>query len=575
MIPRSEYPRPDFQRENWMCLNGEWDFSTDSPVYDKRIIVPYAMETKLSGVYDRGFHRKVYYRRSFTLPISMTGKCVLLHFGAVDYECSVYVNGQNVGSHRGGQSSFVFDITSCLKLENTIEVHVYDDYSDLEMPRGKQYWKREIEDIFYPRTTGIWQSVWLEAVNDRYITNCRITPMFDERSVKFEYTVNDYMSSGEFEAEIFFENKFAGKIRQSVTSKSGEFILKIDEQLLGCWKPFDCFVWSPDNPRLFEVSLRLFENSIECDSVSSYFGMRKVSVDNGKFLLNDRPFYQKLLLDQGYWEESLLTAPNDEAFVTDIKLCKAMGFNGVRKHQKVEDPRFLYYADRMGFLVWEEMASAYIYSPEYAVNMHNEWQEVVKRDYNHPCIVAWTPINEGWGVQQTVENRMQQAHCEALYHITKALDDTRIVNDSDGWMHTCGDLLTIHDYATDAKTLKSHIDSMDTILSTAPEGRHLYAHGYSYANQPVLLTEFGGTKYEKENNEKGSWGYNVCQTAEEFLKKYEDYIMAIYSCRDIQGFCYTQITDVELEQNGLLGYDRSIKIPLEKIKEINDRYPHC
>ena len=249
-----------------------------------------------------------------------------------------------------------------------------------------------------------------------------------------------------------------------------------------------------------------------------------------------------------------------------------MGFNGVRKHQKAEDPRFLYHADRLGLLVWGETAAAYVYNNDYARDMYSEWQEIVCRDLNHPCIAAWTPLNEGWGVQEIVTDRKQQAHSDALIAITKSVDGTRPVNDSDGWMHTSGDILGVHDYSDTGEKLISHFKDKDTILSFFPGGRRLFADGYSYAGQPVMLTEFGGVKYAPGGGET-SWGYQESATAEEFLAKYRELVEAVYSCPDIKGFCYTQLTDVETEQNGLLTYDREPKTDLAKIKEINDEMP--
>ncbi|MBQ7624279.1 MAG: glycoside hydrolase family 2 [Clostridia bacterium] len=571
-IPRSEHPRPDFERENWLCLNGEWDFSFDKPSFDKKITVPFTFETALSGIGDGSFHEKVFYRRRFTLPEDMCGKRVLLHFGAVDYECSVFLNGENVCRHRGGQSSFSCDVTEYVKPENELRVFVRDDPFDLSQTRGKQYWEREPADIFYPRTTGIWQTVWLEAVPDVYIKECRITPLFDERAVSFEYVLNGFTTDTEFCADVSFGGTTAARVKHLVTSRRGAFTVCLDERNLKVWKPFDVLTWSPEDPRLFDVELSLSESGAVTDSVKTYFGMRKVEIKDGEFLLNGRPYYQKLLLDQGYWRESLLTAPSDDAFIKDIELTKAMGFNGVRKHQKAEDPRFLYHADRLGLLVWGETAAAYVYNNDYARDMYSEWQEIVCRDLNHPCIAAWTPLNEGWGVQEIVTDRKQQAHSDALIAITKSVDGTRPVNDSDGWMHTSGDILGVHDYSDTGEKLISHFKDKDTILSFFPGGRRLFADGYSYAGQPVMLTEFGGVKYAPGGGET-SWGYQESATAEEFLAKYRELVEAVYSCPDIKGFCYTQLTDVETEQNGLLTYDREPKTDLAKIKEINDEMP--
>ena len=572
-IPRSEHPRPDFERDNWMCLNGEWDFSLDEKKFDRKIIVPFAFETKLSGIGNKEFHKTVWYRKTFQLPEQMKGKMVILHFGAVDYACNLWVNGKHIRGHKGGQTSFSADITGALtaKAENVIELKVFDDYEDMEMPRGKQYWEQESRGIFYSRTTGIWQSVWIEAVEPLYLESCYITPEFDNKCVCFEYCLSKGGASC-VEFSITFEGRTAACVSVVPDGKKGMVKVQLDQAGLKSWNFEEELTWTPETPRLFDVEIRIYNEKGVTDLVRTYFGMRKVSIDNGKFMLNNREYYQKLVLDQGYWEDSLLTAPSDEAFIKDIKLTKAMGFNGVRKHQKVEDPRYLYHADKMGLLVWGELGSAYLYSREYAGRMYSEWLEAVKRDYNHPCIIAWTPLNESWGVQEIKADKYQQAHCNALMYMIKSVDTSRVVVDNDGWEHTCGDLLTIHDYTASGKVLKKHFESMEAVLSLCPERRSLFADGWSYQGQPVLLTEFGGVRYVPGTEVKHSWGYCDAASAEEFADKYAEIMKAVHESPVIQGYCYTQLTDVEAEENGLLTYQRELKIPLEKIQAINNGY---
>ena len=566
-IPRPEYPRPDFQRENWLPLNGEWDFSFDEPIFDRKILVPFACETKLSGIHDTNFHNAVWYRRSFSLPESMRDRQVLLHFGAVDYTCRLWVNGQFIREHTGGQCGFSADITGALNAagENTVVLEAHDDPADLEMPRGKQYWKPESESIFYTRTTGIWQSVWLEAVSPMHLASCRITPLFDERSVRFSYALSAAPQNVTLTAEITFRGKAAGTVSVTPTSARGAFDWQIDQSALSAWNYQEDIVWTPEQPNLFDVTFRVLEHGREADTVQSYFGMRKVSIQNGQFLLNNRPYYQKLVLDQGYWPESLLTAPSDEAFIRDIELTKAMGFNGVRKHQKVEDPRYLYHADRMGLLVWGEIGAAYLYSEQYADRIYREWLDVLQRDYNHPCIVVWTPLNESWGVQEIETDPRQQAHSEAMVAITKSMDTTRPVVDNDGWEHTNGDLLTIHDYSPSGETLRAHLGSMDAILALRPAQRALFVGRHAYAGQPVLLSEFGGVKFVPGTEEQRAWGYCEADSCAAFAEKLRELFDAVRACPLVDGYCYTQLTDVETEQNGLLTYDRTPKLPLETI----------
>ena len=566
-IPRPEYPRPDFQREKWLPLNGEWDFSFDEPIFDQKILVPFACETKLSGIHDTSFHNAVWYRRSFSLPEPMHDRQILLHFGAVDYTCRLWVNDQFIREHTGGQCGFSADITDALNAsgENVIVLEARDDPADLEMPRGKQYWKPESESIFYTRTTGIWQSVWLEAVSPMHLCSCRITPLFDERSVRFSYALSAAPQHVTLTAEITFRGKTAGAVSVTPTSARGAFDWQIDQSALSAWNYQEDLVWTPEQPNLFDVTFRILEHGREVDAVQSYFGMRKVSIQNGQFLLNNRPYYQKLVLDQGYWPESLLTAPSDEAFIRDIELTKAMGFNGVRKHQKVEDPRYLYHADRMGLLVWGEIGAAYLYSEQYADRIYREWLDVLRRDYNHPCIVVWTPLNESWGVQEIETDPRQQAHSEAMVAITKSMDTTRLVVDNDGWEHTNGDLLTIHDYSPSGEMLRAHLGSMDAILALRPAQRALFVGRHAYAGQPILLSDFGGVKFVPGTEAQHSWGYCEADSCAAFAGKLRELFDAVRACPLVDGYCYTQLTDVETEQNGLLTYDRTPKLPLETI----------
>lgn len=569
-LPRSEHPRPDFCRDNWLCLNGQWDFSIGEKTFDRKIQVPYACETELSGIGDKGFHKTVWYRKTFSLPEAMAGKELLLHFGAVDYRCRVWVNGQFIREHTGGQTSFFADITRAVDPagENTIEVLAEDDYTDLEMPRGKQFWELNSRSIFYSRTTGIWQTVWLEAVDPVHLERCHITPEFDDRAVRFEYRLSREARRVEF--RISFRGQEAAELSVTPQSRKGSVTIRLDQGGLQAWNFQEDLAWTPENPRLFDVTIHVWDGDRETDRVRTYFGMRKVSVENGRFMLNNRAYYQKLVLDQGYWEPSLLTAPTDEDFIRDIELTKAMGFNGVRKHQKVEDPRYLYHADRLGLLVWGEIGSAYVYSREYAHRMVGEWMEAVERDYNHPCIVAWTPLNESWGVQEIDVDKFQQAHCNALFYLTKSLDTSRVAMDNDGWEHTCGDLLTIHDYSTSGKTLDAHFANLDSVLALTPGGRNLFANGYGYQGQPILVTEFGGVKYAPRSDLARSWGYCEEQDPEAYTKKLAELTGALQGSSLVQGYCYTQLTDVENEENGLLTYRREIKIPLQTIRAINE-----
>ena len=563
---RAEYPRPQFKREKWMSLNGIWDFSFEDEIYDQEICVPFAYESKLSGIDKKDFYDTVWYRRYFTVPKEWEQNHVVLHFGAVDYECKVWINDRLATYHTGGQTSFSADITELLvQGDNELRVCVKDYHRELDIPRGKQFWKEESESIFYTATTGIWQSVWLEPIPEKFIKNVFITPLFDEKSVKMEYELVNPIGCI-LETKITYEDKLVSKTIVVPQNGKESIVVRLDEAVLGCWNIVEDLAWTPETPRLFDVEFNLKEDGSLLDKVESYFGMRKVSIENGRFLLNNRPYYQKLLLDQGYWPEGLLTAPCDDAFVNDILLAKRMGFNGVRKHQKVEDPRFLYHADRMGFLVWGEIGTGYTYSRRLAKSTMEEWVNTVLRDYNHPCIVVWTPMNESWGTLEIAQSTEQQNFCKALYAMTKAIDSTRLVSDNDGWEHVEGDLLTIHDYESNGEVLSKRYETIEQLLKEQPAGRALYVNGGSYHEEPVIISEFGGISFEKDAL-KG-WGYSTAESQKDLLKRYYDILTPILQSESIQGFCYTQLTDVEQETNGLLTYDRTPKVDLEEIRKI-------
>ena len=437
-IPRPEYPQPQFQRADWVNLNGGWEFEFDdankgldqdwasgATKFSRKITVPFCFESRRSGIGDTSFHPWVWYRRSVTVPENWKGRRVLLHFGAVDYRATVWVNGRLAGRHEGGNTPFQFDITPLLKAgSNSLTVRAEDPPTDRYIPRGKQYWEPKSRSIFYTRTTGIWQTVWLEAAGDSYLRGVRITPGMDG-NVRFDARLARGAADLEFHAVVS-----AGGKPVATASGPGD-----GERASISAVVADPKLWSLDNPQLYDVTFELRRGGTVLDRVTSYFGFRSVGIANGRVTLNGRPTYIKMVLDQGYWPESILTPPSDEAIQFDIRIAKDMGFNGARKHQKLEDPRFLYWADKMGFLVSSEMANAYLYDDAYAERFTREWMETVDRDYNHPSIVIWVPINESWGTPDLADRR-QQNHLKALYTLTHSLDATRLVIDNEGWEHT-------------------------------------------------------------------------------------------------------------------------------------------
>ncbi|MBE3577940.1 MAG: glycoside hydrolase family 2 [Limnochordales bacterium] len=627
--PRPEYPRPDFVRTEWLNLNGEWEFAFDdenrglaerwyapttSPsVFPLRIQVPFAYQTPLSGIGDRSFHDVIWYRRRVEIPRepAWQGKRILLHFGAVDYAATVWVNGQLVTHHEGGHTPFSADITDALTTPSglfdapvaVIVVRVWDPSTNLEIPRGKQYWKVDSEGIFYTRTSGIWQTVWLEPVSPvAYLQRVQLSTEPGGGRVRVKAWINtgagalartragaktgaetptghDVDGAGSAGLRLEITASYEGRTVATATSKvawSGSAPAAIDPvaRLETELVPEEVHLWSPETPNLYSLTYRLYWDNELVDTVEGYMGLRWVSIENGRICLNGRPYYLKLVLDQGYWPEGLLTAPSDEALRADIEWGKAFGFNGCRKHQKVEDPRFLYWADRLGYIVWGEMANAYRYSEDYAVRILAEWQQVIERDYNHPCIIAWVPINESWGVDGLARDRRQVDHQLSLYHMLKSLDPTRFVMSNDGWEHARSDLLTVHDYSG-AEELARRYQSLEEVLRFRPGNRSLFAPGTTYAGEPLLVTEYGGIGFRKDQQGKG-WGYgNLAASEEELVERYRAATEALFASPIVQGICYTQLTDVEQEINGLLTYDRRPKVDPAVIKAINDRRSVC
>jgi len=443
-------------------------------------------------------------------------------------------------------------------------VRAEDPPTDRYIPRGKQYWREEPASIFYARTTGIWQTVWLEPVAPSYLDHLRITPRIDG-SVQAELTI---VNSGQFQFVTATITASGRKLASSMSLADGSkahIALQLSEPAL----------WSPDSPNLYDITFELHGPSGLLDAVDSYFGFRSVTAQDGKILLNGDPIYLKTVLDQGYWPESNLTPPSDEAIQEDIRIARQMGFNGVRKHQKVEDPRYLYWADKMGLIVSGEMANAYLFDVNAVDRLTREWIEVLRRDYNHPCILIWVPVNESWGVPNLLDSR-QQAHLKALYYLTRSIDDTRLVIDNDGWQHTeATDLFAIHDYTRTGEEFYRRFENIARDGVPLPlYGKMYMAPGCRYNGSPIFLSEFGGVGYAAPEDindlPKGSWGYSGIEGKEdEALMRIRGLYQAIAKIPQIAGICYTQLYDVEQEINGLLTYDRRPKFDIRLIQQIN------
>ncbi len=568
------YPRPQLLRPDWFSLDGEWEFSLDSEsvcrspaeiAWNLRIQVPFAPETPASGVKNSGLFRACWYRREFEAPALKLHERLLLHFGAVDYRADVWVNGRFVIHHEGGYTPFTADISDFLvEGPQTVIVRAEDDPADLSKPRGKQDWQLHPHSIWYYRTTGIWQTVWLERVPETHIRFIRWTPNMERWEIGFEMAL---AGPAREDLRVSVKLHAGGKLLAEDIYRiiAGEVHRRIALSDPGIDDYRNELLWSPATPTLIEAELRLETAGGEfIDSATSYTALRSVGVQGEKFILNNRPYQLRMALDQGYWPEGGLTAPSDEAFRRDVELAKAMGFNGVRKHQKIENPRYLYWADRLGLLVWEEMPSAYRFTRSSIHRLTQEWTEALLRDCNHPCIVAWVPFNESWGVPDLPSSPTQRHYVQALYHLTKTLDPTRPVVGNDGWESIATDIIGIHDYDDQPARIAARYGLADIprlFKRERPAGRMLALDG-NPQDQPIMLTEFGGIAYSRDAR---TWGYSRAESVDDLCNRYLDLMRTIRSVPFLAGFCYTQFADTYQESNGLLFADRTPKFPLEQM----------
>ena len=575
------YPRPQLERERWTSLNGPWSFAFDNDRrYDQpadvaswpmSIEVPFPPESVASGIGDEGYHYACWYQRAFEC--TPQSQRVLLHFGAVDYFARVWVNGRLVATHEGGHTSFLADITSALVngATQTLTVAAFDDPLDLTKPRGKQDWQPQPHSIWYPRTSGIWQTVWLEYVSSTYVDSISWTPHMDGYALGFEVRIGGEPLDG-LTVEVSLRHGERMLAQDSYAVLEGD----ADRRIVLSDPGIDDFrnelLWSPERPTLLDAQVRLRHGETVLDEFKSYTALRSVDIVRDRFMLNGRPYPLRMVLDQGYWPDTLLAAPSDDALRRDVELAKAMGFNGVRKHQKIEDPRYLYWADRLGMLVWEEMPSAYRYTLTAIKRTVREWSDAMARDYSHPCIVVWVPVNESWGVPELPNVKAHRHAVEALYHLTKTLDPTRPVIGNDGWESGATDIIGIHDYDANPSRIRdrygANANSQDLFDRRRPGGRVLTLDGYPHRGQPIMLTEFGGIAFDDRASEGASenWGYSAAATREEFSQRFRDLLEVVTQAQLISGFCYTQFADTFQEINGLLRADRTPKIPLEEIR---------
>jgi beta-galactosidase/beta-glucuronidase len=573
------YPRPQLERPEWWSLNGPWAFALDvegrwrSPAevtFDREIVVPFAPETPASRVEMKDFFLACWYRRTFDPPPLAAGERLMLHFGAVDYQATVWVNDVRLAEHEGGYTPFTVDVTDALQGAGpqTVVVQAHDDPHDLAKPRGKQDWQRDPHSIWYQRTSGIWQTVWMEKVPATRIGGLRWTASLEHWAVGL-----DLHLAGERRAGLRLKVRLAanGQLLADDTYQlvAGEVHRRIALSDPGIDDFRNELLWRPEQPTLIEAELELWgERGERIDAVRSYTAIRQVAIQGDRFVLNGRPYHLKLVLDQGYWEHTGLTAPGDAALRRDVVMAKAMGFNGVRKHQKIEDPRYLYWADRLGLLVWEEMPSPYRFTRRAVDRLTTQWLDVMRRDGSHPCIMAWVPFNESWGVPDLPSMPEQRHWVEAMYHLTRTVDSSRLVVGNDGWESVATDLVGIHDYDHDPERIRRRyrpeVELPQIFARERPGHRILVLNDVeTHAKLPVVLTEFGGIAYASD--EDRTWGYSRCRTADEFQARYTALMKVVNAVGLFAGFCYTQFTDTYQEANGLLFMDRTPKFPLPEM----------
>lgn len=553
---KASYPDPAFIRRNTKILDGKWDFAFDNDAsmsigsvkFDKKINVPFCYQSKMSGIDIQDDITVVWYRRTFEY--RKNTKKLLLCFGAVDYYSEIYINGVLAYFHEGGFSSFKVDITKYLDDgKNEIVVRCEDTLSTSQI-RGKQSWKGDVFGCWYTATTGIWQSVWLEEAGSIYVQECLIVPDINKNRADFYIKLSDANIKRVF-ATLYLKGEKIGNLEFNTSGSEG-----LASFVFSDWDILRCdYQWSLENPNLIDVVI-----NADDDEVFLYFGMRNVEVRGKDIFLNNHRLYQRLVLDQGYWPDSLMTPPLGEELEKDIIISKEMGFNGARKHQKIEDARYYYYADLHGFLVWGELPSRYSYSPHSSIAVLSQFDNYIRAKYNHPSIIAWVPLNESWGVSNILEDKKQQEFANSLASYAKAFDDTRFISSNDGWEQTSsGDILSVHDYSVIPQWLGA---SVEMASNGRADLRELYANGYAYDGKPIILTEFGGIAFSDGRDD--TWGYNgKVVDSDAYFNRLKALLNRVKDDKVLSGFCYTQLTDVMQETNGLLTPDRKPKLELD------------
>ncbi len=585
-IPRAEYPRPQFVRPEWLCLNGEWQFEIDAGdsglergllqrELKGRILVPFCPESPLSGVGHTDFMNAVWYRRTVAIPEAWRGRRVLLHFQAVDYDATVWVNGVEVGRHRGGFTPFTCDLSGVASPGETITIVVRarDDHRALQ-PRGKQSPRYANYSCLYTRTTGIWQTVWLEPVPVCALRRPRLTPDVANGMIRLVQPITGNRPGLRLRATL---SDAEGIVCAASCPADVDLSPHLDLPIPASRRR----LWSPRDPHLYDLLIELIDaDGATLDRATSYAGLRSVAIDGPAIKINGELIFQRLVLDQGYYPDGILTAPSDEALRRDIELSLAAGFNGARLHQKVFEERFLYHADRLGYLVWGEFPDwGWLgHGPEDdhvhpGVTYVAQWLEVLERDYSHPCLIGWCPLNETY---QAISDRITTLDdaTRALFLATKAMDGTRPVLDASGYSHRVpeADVYDCHDYEQDVETFRAHHAGLAAgkPFYNGPADR---PWSILYRGQPFFVSEFGGTWWRPDAEPgQDSWGYGEPpRTQKEFYQRFAGLCGALLDNPHLFGYCYTQLTDVYQEQNGLFTFDRRPKFDVDRLRRIQQR----
>ena len=583
------YPRPQLVREQWTSLDGVWQFAYDDAdvglserwaersgsAFPFAITVPFVPESSASGIGDTGFHPIVWYRRDIPDALFETGKRHLLHFGAVDHAATVWFDGRLVATHVGGQVGFSVDVTDSLepsRVSHSVVVRARDEVDDPEVPRGKQDWQREPHVIWYHRSTGIWRSVWLESVSSQHVATLDWTTDYSTASVT---AIIQLAARPTADTTLTLELAFEGEslARVTLTPQAVRSAVSVELPALRNAQSRVDYLWSPETPNLIDALVEVRDEGRVVDSVASYLGVRSATVGAGSFRLNGVPYFVRSVLEQGWWDESHLTAPSVAHYRTEVEGIRALGFNAARIHQKTEDPRMLFWADRLGLLIWAETAAAYAFSPRAVSLMMAEWQDIVTSYRNHPSIVTWVPVNESWGVQDIALSRPQREFAQALVSMTRALDPSRPVISNDGWEHVDSDIMTLHDYSSDPSLIVRRYASIESVRDVLRgQGPQLRSpvlsldqlEAFDDGRAPLMITEFGGISFAGGDG----WGYSVVTSDADYATTLWQLFAAVLSSPVVAGFCYTQFSDTLQESNGLVSADRRPKLPVETLRSM-------